>query len=371
MKTFQKFKTGTLLAGAGLVGSLHGSNPGVGEINVELENGSTATLMTFAYLDTASSETRPFQNGKHWYKIQITEYQLSDNVVLIDSTWLKSWDKNFNEKDVFFTSRNFNFREDNRIHVWTGKEIILDDRPTNANFGGGSIHVETDTEWSFTRIGVIDNNVSDYLPVMETKYDKANQQAMGMTHYSKWYSVNSKMRGIKAGFYASLSPSKSTKTLEEMVALTDDYTLNMLPKKNGQIISVPGLTIDLDIYYKLAQIDVSNVQRREKIASKQPPQNGTSLADMQNSPVYATAATLPAPEIVSTPTPVSPLSHAGKLKAEADARRQRDLERLMKEIEANGGSVGQTPAKRRPVTSQPSLPREVVLATNSPGRLKQ
>jgi hypothetical protein len=371
MKTFQKFKTGALLSGAGLVGSLHGANPGIGEINVELENGTTANLMTFPYLDTASSETRPFQNGKHWYKLKRTEYQLSDNIVLSDCTWLKSWDKDFNEKDIFNTSRDLYLREDNRMHVRNGKEIIVNTQPTNENCGG-FVRIETDAKWPFTMISIFDYDSS--YPVIGVKYDLKNQQAMNMGYYSEWYldTQIQKMKPITTKYWTAHAPSKNTATLDEMVALTDGYTLNLLPKKNGHIMSVPGLTINQDVFYELAQIDVSNVQRR--IKSPMFKQSAQTETVYEEAPLYD----CPPPEVGQTPAPVQNQNRnqdrdaaLDRLQAQQIAGKQREMAELLKKIDEEAKARDAAEAsKRRPIASKPALSQEIVL-TKTSGRLKQ
>jgi hypothetical protein len=191
-------------------------------------------------------------------------------------------------------------------------------------------------------------------PITKAKYDLKKPQAMSMTNYSGYEEFPTYVQGIEAGQYFSLAPSKTTKPLKEFVPLVDGLLEKMYPKKNGRIITIPGLTMNKDILWELADVDVSHIQRRvrnETAKNQQPKRTDTMLATSQGkAPAYAASATVPDQVTVGLQ------SHADKRKAQEDAARQKRLEELMREIQAEGGSVGAVSPSPAKVTKQIASP---------------
>ncbi|MDR2901877.1 MAG: hypothetical protein LBU87_02045 [Lactobacillales bacterium] len=327
-----------------------------GTIDIELENGSKVTFLEFNYSDKASSESETYKNsieqdGKWipiWQKMQDTEYQLPNGIILSDSTWIKSYDKK--HEKIFHTSRTIRIAE-STMHVKNGRVINLDTYPKGNN-GGACISVESNIKWPYTMVSLYDFDFSNYYSILDVKYDLNNKLAMNASSYSEWYidPETKRLNKTQDGFYANRAPSKTTKQLEEFVPLVDGLLEKMYPKKNRRIMSIPGLTMDKDVLWKLADVDVSHVQRRDgnETAKTQTPKRTDAMlaASQGKAPAYMASATV-SDQVVSDMK-----KHARKTEDSINEANKKRLEELMREIQAEGGTVG-TASKPERVSQQP------------------
>ncbi|MDR2902789.1 MAG: hypothetical protein LBU87_06790 [Lactobacillales bacterium] len=336
------------------------AEPGRGTVDVKLKNGAVATLMEFDYLDKATSKRDVYKNGveikpkqwaQGWESRQITEYQLPNNVVLAVLKSESAYDRDFEQ--IYHTAESI------RLIPGVMRFKEGQNRPqTNPEGVRGVFAIHNDEKWPYERISLYDDSSNSFCPVIKAKFDFQRQRSLNVSHF---LSEESYIKNTPdGGFYARGAPSKSTMSLEDTVFLLDEYLGKLIPLRDGKVIDIDGFTMNKDIFWNLTDVDVSHVKFREKneVAKVGQPKREDAMlvASQGKAPAYTASATVPDQVTVGLQ------SHADKRKAQEDATRQKRLEELMREIQAEGGSVSQTSPKKK-ISEQSVAPAEGVLAS--------